>query len=173
MTALVGRIPVKGKVQDPMPFKLLVGADNLAANGITIPGVEGMVWSGTAVGDWTLSCVTGRLTSVTFAFQDGTIRTLSSNDGDEPLGWISDEHGIPCITGERITNAPSFLTQRIGVTALQAGAEAAAQAETTTTASGTGTTNVTGDMGAYTWQDGLGRCGEDPRVAGRAPGAKL
>lgn len=152
MTALVGRIPVKGKVQDPMPFKLLVGAANLAANGITIPGVEGMVWSGTAVGDWTLSCVTGRLTSVTFVFQDGTIRTLSSNEGGEPLGWISDERGIPCITGERITNAPSFLTQRIGVTALQAGAEAAAQAETTTTVSdtGTGTTNVTGDVGAYT-----------------------
>lgn len=152
MTALVGRIPVKGKVQDAMPFKLLVGADNLAANGITIPGVEGMVWSGTAVGDWTLSCVTGRLTSVTFVFQDGTIRTLSSNDKGEPLGWISDERGIPCITGERITNAPSFLTQRIGVTALQAGAEAAAQAETTTTVSdtGTGTTNVTGNIGAYT-----------------------
>ncbi|NIW85392.1 MAG: TIGR03752 family integrating conjugative element protein, partial [Gammaproteobacteria bacterium] len=148
----VGRIPVKGKVQDPMPFKLLVGAENLAANGITIPGVEGMVWSGTAVGDWTLSCVTGRLTSVTFVFQDGTIRTLSSNDMGEPLGWISDERGIPCITGERITNAPSFLTQRIGVTALQAGADAAAQAETTTTVSdtGTGTTNVTGDVGAYT-----------------------
>lgn len=152
MTALVGRIPVKGKVQDAMPFKLLVGADNLAANGITIPGVEGMVWSGTAVGDWTLSCVTGRLTSVTFVFQDGTIRTISSDDKAQQLGWISDERGIPCITGERITNAASFLSQRIGVTALQAGADAAAQAETTTTVSGTtgtGTTTVTGDIGAY------------------------
>lgn len=152
MTALIGRIPVKGKVQDAMPFKLLVGADNLAANGLTIPGVEGMVWSGTAVGDWTLSCVTGRLTSVTFVFQDGTIRTISSDDKAQPLGWISDERGIPCITGERITNAASFLSQRIGVTALQAGADAAAQAETTTTVSGTmgtGTTTVTGDMGAY------------------------
>jgi len=152
MTALVGRIPVKGKVQDAMPFKLLVGADNLAANGITIPGVEGMVWSGTAVGDWTLSCITGRLTSVTFVFQDGTIRTISSDDQAQQLGWISDERGIPCITGERITNAASFLSQRIGVTALQAGADAAAQAETTTTVSGTtgtGTTTVTGDVGSY------------------------
>ena len=152
MTALVGRVPVKGKVQDAMPFKLLVGADNLAANGITIPGVEGMVWSGTAVGDWTLSCVTGRLTSVTFVFEDGTIRTISSDDKAQQLGWISDERGIPCITGERITNAASFLSQRIGVTALQAGADAAAQAETTTTVSGTtgtGTTTVTGDVGAY------------------------
>lgn len=152
MTALVGRVPVKGKVQDAMPFKLLVGTDNLAANGVTIPGLEGMVWSGTAVGDWTLSCVTGRLTSVTFVFQDGTIRTISSSDQAQQLGWISDERGIPCITGERITNAPSFLSQRIGVTALQAGADAAAQAETTTTVSsttGTGTTALTGDVGSY------------------------
>ncbi|MDZ7840882.1 MAG: TIGR03752 family integrating conjugative element protein [Gammaproteobacteria bacterium] len=151
MTALVGRIPVQGTVQDPMPFKILVGGDNLAANGLTIPGIEGMVWSGTAVGDWTLSCVTGRLTSVTFVFQDGAIRTISSDQGGEPLGWISDERGIPCISGERITNAPSFLMQRIGVTALQAGADAAAQAETTTTISdtGRGTSNVTGDVSTH------------------------
>ena len=61
-----------------MPFKIITGADNLAANGLTVPGVQGMVWSGTAVGDWTLACVTGRLDSVTFVFDDGTIRTLSS-----------------------------------------------------------------------------------------------
>jgi integrating conjugative element protein (TIGR03752 family) len=151
MTALVGRIPVKGKVQDPMPFKLLVGADNLAANGLAIPGIEGMVWSGTAVGDWTLACVTGRLTSVTFVFADGTIRTISSDDQAHPLGWISDERGIPCISGERITNAPAFLAQRMAVTALQAAADATAQAETTTTVSdsGTGITSVTGDAGPY------------------------
>lgn len=152
MTALIGRVPVKGKVQDAMPFKLLVGADNLAANGITIPGVEGMVWSGTAVGDWTLSCVTGRLTSVSFVFQDGTIRTISGGEQAQQLGWISDERGIPCVTGERITNAVSFLSQRIGVTALQAGADAAAQAETTTTVSnttGTGTTTLTGEVGSF------------------------
>ena len=38
-----------------------------------------MVWSGTAVGDWTLSCVTGRLESVTFVFDDGTIFRLAGN----------------------------------------------------------------------------------------------
>jgi integrating conjugative element protein (TIGR03752 family) len=76
MTALVGRVPVQGQVRDPMPFKVITGADNLAANGLTVPGVQGMVWSGTAIGDWTLSCVTGRLDSVTFVFEDGTVRTL-------------------------------------------------------------------------------------------------
>ncbi|PLY14962.1 MAG: TIGR03752 family integrating conjugative element protein, partial [Sedimenticola sp.] len=32
MTALVGRVPVQGQVRDPMPFKVITGADNLAAN---------------------------------------------------------------------------------------------------------------------------------------------
>jgi integrating conjugative element protein (TIGR03752 family) len=161
MTALVGRIPIQGQVRDPMPFKVITGADNLAANGLMVPGVQGMVWSGTAVGDWTLSCVTGRLESVTFVFDDGTIRTISSDDRsaqasgqggrDEPLGWISDAQGIPCIGGDRKTNAASFLTQRIGVQAIQAAADAAAAAETTSVVSNLGsvTDSVTGDVGTY------------------------
>ena len=158
MTALVGRVPVQGQVRDPMPFKIITGVDNLAANGLTVPGVQGMVWSGTAIGDWTLSCVTGRLDSVTFVFEDGTIRTISGDDrsnqsggAEKPLGWISDEQGIPCITGARKTNAPAFLTQRIGVMAIQAAAEAAANAETTSIVSDAGsvTNSVTGDTGRF------------------------
>ena len=158
MTALVGRVPVQGQVRDPMPFKVITGADNLAANGLTVPGVQGMVWSGTAVGDWTLSCVTGRLDSVTFVFEDGTIRTIFGDDqgnrgggAEKPLGWISDEQGIPCITGERKTNAPAFLSQRIGVMAIQAAAEAAANAETTSVVSDAGsvTSSVSGDTGRF------------------------
>lgn len=165
MTALVGRVPVQGQVRDPMPFKVIAGKDNLAANGLTIPGVQGMIWSGTAIGDWTLSCVSGKLESVTFVFEDGTIQTLSSDDNSvggssgnsssgrtsKPLGWISDARGIPCITGERKTNAPAFLTQRIGVSAMEAAANAAAQSETTTLLSDSGTVSntVTGDVGKY------------------------
>jgi integrating conjugative element protein (TIGR03752 family) len=157
LTALVGRIPVQGQVRDPMPFKVITGADNLAANGLRVPGIQGMVWSGTAVGDWTLSCVTGRLDSVTFVFDDGTIQTISSDDrngnsrrGDEPLGWISDDQGIPCVSGERKTNAPAFLSQRIGIMAVQAAAEAAAAAQTTTLVNNAGAGNsVTGNTGTY------------------------
>jgi len=156
MTALVGR--VQGQVRDPMPFKVITGADNLAANGLTVPGVQGMVWSGTAVGDWTLSCVSGRLESVTFVFDDGTIRTLSADDrqgqgggANKPLGWISDDRGIPCVSGERKSNAPAFLSQRIGAMALQAAAQAAAAAETTATVNeaGSASSSVTGNSGAY------------------------
>jgi cell division protein ZapB len=160
MTALVGRVPIQGQVRDPMPFKVITGKENLAANGLRIPGIEGMIWSGTAIGDWTLSCVTGQLESVTFVFEDGTIQTLSSDDNqlggssgnsNRPLGWISDAQGIPCISGERKTNAPAFLTQRIGVMALEAAGEAAAQAETTTLVndSGTATSVVSGETGQY------------------------
>ena len=158
MTALVGRIPVQGQVRDAMPFKVITGADNLAANGLTIPGVHGMVWSGTAVGDWTLSCVTGRLESVTFVFDDGTIRTISADDptlehadNKKSLAWISDAHGIPCISGTRKTNAPAFLAERIGVTAIGAAANAAASAQTTTSVSefGSSQSTVTGNTGPY------------------------
>ena len=159
MTALIGRIPIQGQVRDPMPFKVITGAENLAANGLTVPGVHGMVWSGTAVGDWTLACVTGRLESVTFVFDDGTIRTIASDGGqgqrdggsEAPLGWISDAQGIPCISGERKTNAAAFLSQQIGIRAIQAAAEAAAAAQTSSVVSNLGqvTDSVTGDAGPY------------------------
>jgi integrating conjugative element protein (TIGR03752 family) len=102
--------------------------------------------------------VTGRLDSVTFVFDDGTLRTLSSDDreargggADQSLGWISDAQGIPCISGARKTNAPAFLTQRIGVMAIQAAAEAAAAAQTTSVVSDAGsvTNSVTGETGAF------------------------
>ena len=160
MTALVGRVPIDGQVRDPMPFKAIAGVENLAANGLSVPGVQGMVFSGTAVGDWTLSCVTGRIESVTFVFDDGTIRTLpgpdpnEGNDGETAMGWISDERGIPCVGGERKTNAAAFLSQRMGVQAVQAAADAAAAAETTSIVAlgntgGRVTGAVTGDPGHY------------------------
>lgn len=117
MTALIGRVPIDGSVNDPYPFKVLIGPDNLTANGIDIPDVASAVVSGTASGDWTLSCVRGQIRSVTFAFHDGTIRTEPEDGGrnsnrqqdsgsgnsstQDGLGWISDPYGIPCVSGER------------------------------------------------------------------------
>jgi integrating conjugative element protein (TIGR03752 family) len=157
-SALVGRVPIGGQVQDPMPIKVLIGADNLAANGHTIPGLEGIVMSGYAVGDWTLSCVRGTLTSATFVFEDGHVQTFGerkpgqkTNREDNQIGYISDRFGVPCVAGKRITNAPGFLSQRIGIMALTAAAEATAAAETTSVVDSTGTASstVTGDQGKY------------------------
>ena len=158
MTAMLGRVPIRGEVQDPMPFKVLTGTENLTANGYALPGVAGMVWTGTAIGDWTLSCVSGELHSVTFVFADGSIQTLSSDEPNNQdngrrraLGWISDDRGVPCVTGSRQSNAASFLSQRIGAKAVQAAADAAAAAQTNTVIrdSGAVTTTVDGEVGAF------------------------
>jgi len=106
----------------------LVGANNLTANGIDIPDVAGAVFSGTASGDWTLSCVRGQVRSITFVFHDGTIRTIPEDSGrnnqqnnQDGLGWISDPYGIPCVSGERRSNAQQYLGTQALMTAAGAG----------------------------------------------------
>lgn len=138
MTALIGRVPVDGTVNDPYPFKVLVGPENLTANGIDLPDVAGAVMSGTASGDWTLSCVRGQVESITFVFTDGTIRTvpppkaIASRTASTPqssntdkirggLGYLSDPYGVPCIAGERRSNAQQYLGSQSLITAAGAG----------------------------------------------------
>jgi cell division protein ZapB len=119
---------------------LIIGKDNLIANGIELPEVAYSIASGKAVGDWTLGCVRGDVHSITFVFEDGTIRTVpeaksvfagSGQSRELKIGELSDAFGNPCVVGERITNAYTYLAQRIGVTAAAAAAEAAAASQTT------------------------------------------
>lgn len=163
LTALVGRVPVGTNVTDPYSFKVIIGKDNLAANGIEIPEVAYAVSSGKAVGDWTLGCVRGDLHSITFVFNDGTIRTVpkpgdiyegAAASSQIKLGEISDRFGNPCVVGKRITNAYTYLTQRVGIMALGAAAEAAAASQTeTSTSIGSGgvssSTRITGSTSEY------------------------
>nr|WP_298411673.1 TIGR03752 family integrating conjugative element protein [uncultured Halomonas sp.] len=140
MTALLGRVPVDGTVNDPYPFKVMIGRDNLTANGIELPEVKAAVASGTATGDWTLSCVRGNVTSLTFVFEDGTIRTVPTPEdvnqnsgsgnrqgqdqtigGGNAIGWISDQAGLPCISGLRRSNAQQYLGTQSLLTAAGAG----------------------------------------------------
>ena len=168
MTALLGRVPINGTVSDPYPFKILIGHDNLIANGIELPDVESAVMSGTASGDWTLSCVRGNVHSITFIFQDGTVRTLpqqsdsgdNSNSGksqDATIGWLSDSQGLPCIPGERKTNAGEYLSSQFLLAGSAAAADAFANGETTTTVEdGSITSAVTGSNGQYVLGQALG-----------------
>ena len=156
LTALVGRVPIGGRLEDPWRFKLITSADNLAANGHRIPEVSGMLWSGTARGDFALSCVSGNVDTAAFIFIDGTIQTIefSSNSGDDltsGLGWISDARGNPCIAGDLKTNALQFLTQSTLVKSSVAAAQAISQAQTTTSTTSAGQSNqsVTGDVDKY------------------------
>lgn len=157
MTALLGRVPVNGVVTDPYPFKVIVGKDNLIANGIELPEVEGAIVSGTASGDWTLSCVRGQVNTITFVFRDGTVRTLpkgARSDSKESgtqggIGWISDEHGIPCISGTRKSNASSYLPTLGLLGTVSAAGDAINQNQVTTQTNGYGgvTSSLTGDAG--------------------------
>lgn len=179
LTALIGRVPDKGQIEDPFPFKVLAGRENLAANGLAVPGVFGMVFSGTAFGDWTLGCVRGNVDSVTFVFDDGTVRTLPdalpSGGGQagqggngqtgaagpgamgsgmtvhRGLGWISDQRGIPCVGGQRISNATDFLAGRILARAVEAAGKAFSRTQQTisTTPLGGTTSSVTGNAGQF------------------------
>jgi len=142
-----------------MQFKLVVGRDNLAASGQYVPDdIAGIVISGIAVGDMALSCTEGLIQSMTFVFDDGTIRTVSQRTGGasvgfgsagggsggaggvggqslataNKLGWISDEYGNPCIPGKFVTNAPAYLTDVVGLKALSAVGAAIAATQTTT-----------------------------------------
>ena len=151
-TAMIGRIPLDGKVVDPYKFKVLLSRENLASNGIFIEGIEGAVVSGTARGDYTLQCVSGDINSILFTFDDGTI--LSYPEGNEPsaksLGYISDDKGIPCISGKLISNAAAYLTQSVGLDIVKAGGEAYAAVQTAVTTSGSDTTTtVPGSIGQY------------------------
>lgn len=153
MTALLGRVPTSGVVQQPYPFKIIIGQDNLSSNGIEIPNLTGIKMSGIASGDWLLSCVSGEIRSMTFTFGDGTIVTYPEpTEGEmsqqqESIGWFSDKSGVPCITGKRLTNAKEYLSQRIGLGAVGAYAEAKIASEFTNVVNNNGgsTSVLTGD----------------------------
>ena len=158
MTALLGRVPIDGKVTDPYPFKVLIGKENLTANGIELPDVEGAIVSGTATGDWVLSCVRGEVQSITFVFTDGTVRTVpppaKSSDGNNgksnsgSIGWLSDENGIPCLSGERKSNASTYLPTLFALSGAGAAADAMANGQNTTSVDGTTVTStLTGSAG--------------------------
>ena len=71
----------------------------------------------------------GQVRSITFVFNDGTIRTIpedregnqQNNQQRDGLGWISDPHGIPCVSGERRSNAQQYLGSQALITAAGAG----------------------------------------------------
>lgn len=175
MTSLIGRVPINGRVTDPMQFKAVVGRDNLASNGWELPeDLAGMVITGVAIGDMALSCTEGKVRSMTFVFNDGAITTVSarrsgasnisqatgstgtSSSSSMDLGFISDLHGNPCIQGKFVTNAPAYLTDILGAKGLGVAAEALAQAQTTTLNRGDSTaSSVTGNAGSFA----LGRMG--------------
>ena len=161
MTALIGRVPNQGSITDPLPVKIIIGNENLVANGHRISGLNGMIFSGSAVGDWTLSCVRVRLHTATFVFADGSFTALGaggyldgSDDGQNAsaatenhvIGWLSDQRGNPCIPGKKISDAPKRLSTLSLLGLAQGAANSYASSEQTTVVNNGATTrSVTGD----------------------------
>ncbi|WP_052478953.1 TIGR03752 family integrating conjugative element protein [Vibrio jasicida] len=154
LTALMGRIPVNGQVTSPYPFSMVVGNQNLMANGFSLHDVQGAIVTGTVTGDWSLSCVRGVVESIDFIRTDGTILSYpqeedaidASFDGQsvqtQDLGYLADPNGNPCLTGVRISNAPQYLTTKGLLDAASAAAEAAASAQQTVTVEGGSSTSA-------------------------------
>lgn len=161
MTALLGRVPIQGAVTDPFPFKVLIGRENLIANGIDLPDVEGAIVSGTSSGDWTLSCVRSNVTSITFVFADGRISngratsnvnglTSNANGGNGSIGWLSNPAGVQCIPGERKTNAKEYLSSQFLLAGASAAAQSLSQGQVTTVVDGGAVASaMTGNTGQY------------------------
>lgn len=154
---LVGRIPVKGVVTDPYPFKIVISDDNLAANGLRVPHLLQMIVSGYCEGDLNLVSTRGWVTSLTFVFDDGTISTTTSNENDignftksNSLGYLSDQYGNPFIRGKLITNAPAYLAGNVAIGASVGAANAYAELQTTDSSSVLGNTqSITGQQGKF------------------------
>jgi len=159
MTALVGIVPnEQGSVVDPIRFKIITGNNNIASNGLYIPGVKNIVWSGIAIGNREMSCVRGELHSVTFTFEDGTIRTINSQSdsgkdklGGKMLGYIATPNGNPCMPGLLVTNAEDYLKDRMWASGFAAAADGFSQTQLSSQVTDSGSVNqfFTGDTADF------------------------
>lgn len=146
VTAFIGRIPVNGQLQDPWRFKISTGPNILMANDHTLEGLEKTIIQGTAIGNYSLRCVTGRIDTMTFIFADGRIVTHKAKNKKDGMGYITDEHANQCIEGRLITNAPEVITT-LGVLGVAQGASqgvADGETQTTTTTDGSTLQTVVG-----------------------------
>jgi len=151
MQPIIGRIPINGKVPDPYTFKVIIGAKNLAANGIDIPeDLQGIVASGIAEGDLLGRCARGDIRSMTFVFQDGRISTTEAKD-NQVLGTIAATNGNPCIQGSFHTDAPLFLSATAALAGLQGYSNALSQSQlnNTITQNGTSISSLIGSANRF------------------------
>ncbi len=147
ISVLTGRIPKDGDVSDPSPFKVAIGRDNLAANGFSMPGISGMIMSGTVYGDLVGKCVRTKILRATYIFEDGRILTLPKkrNKGTS-IGYLASPIGDPCIKGRYITNGNAQQAKSLLANMASGAANAYAQTQVTsqTNSQGGSSSVVTG-----------------------------
>ena len=111
LTALVGRVPIDGRIESPWRFKLLSTALNVTSRRFQVPNLEGVIWSGVAYGDYTLSCVSGTIDTVSYVFADGTVHSQRSetNPDDITAGLRLDFRCLPATPASRVSSRPTPL----------------------------------------------------------------
>lgn len=149
LTALVGRIPRGGAVQDPWPFVVVSQADNLTANGISLPQLRGILWRGVVRGDAVLSCASASIRSLVYVFDDGTFHVAKAPE-QEGFGYLADKFGNPCLMGEIHTTAPEDMSTHLLASVLAGMGGAFAESQVRRSASGgTETAHIEGDAFSY------------------------
>ena len=164
LTPLVGRVPFGGNVNDPFKFQVVLGADNLAANGHRIPGVAKVIAAGTAIGNREQSCVRAAVHTMTFIFEDGRISTVDEGgngggSGVTGLAYLADPWGKACIRGQYINNASDYLKSRSMAAFLEGLASAYSQAQLTydNDSNGLRSAYVSGNSYSYAASQGIGK----------------
>ena len=154
ITALIGRIPVDGRVEEAWPFKA-VATDVAHVANFYETDVHGMILEGTAFGDYSFKCVRGKIDRINITLADGRVVTAAS--GDDGLGWISDIGSNPCLRGLYVSNISEHLGKQTFFEILSSAARATARAEQTNIVSADGVTRseITGDELRATFAEGI------------------
>lgn len=168
MTNIIAEVPVMGKLVEPaMPFKAIIGKKDLfASNGMKLPeDLGGIVVSGYSVGNMSLSCARMYVTQVLFTFQDGSFTVYPENNklnGSEiypkdALGYLSDQYGNVCLTGQYITDAPKVIASLTAFGGAAGFGQYTAQSQTTTYSDAdSSSTSMTGDAFKYGMGNAIG-----------------
>ena len=162
ITALIGRIPVDGRVEEAWPFKV-VATDVAHVANFYETEVHGMILEGTAVGDYSFKCVRGKIDRINITLADGRVVTTVS--AEEGLGWISDAGSNPCLRGLYVSNISEHFGKQTFFEILSSAAKATARAEQTNIVSADGVTRseITGDELRATFAEGIAGLADSAR----------
>lgn len=145
LTGMIGRIPVDGNIADPWPFKIIATGFAHAPNYKEFDA-SGMIFEGTAQGDYSFGCARGKVHKLTSVTQQDDVISAGAEQG-AGIAWVSDERSNPCLPGTYVGNASSELGKDVLLNTVAGVTQAVTQAEETRTISAEGVERVavTGD----------------------------
>ena len=146
LTATIGRLPVRGQLNEPWPVKVISTMEGYAANGYAVDTAQ-MIWDGKAFGDANFECVRVILTRATAVLPGAVISFVEAADSEKGLGYLSNAWGQPCLKGKLVSNAAKQMTAEAILGIAQGIGEGYADTQRTRTVSPEGNTveSITGE----------------------------